>query len=446
MNAHRGDQDGSTVGGNAFLRPEPTDAWRQTAESRALQLREAIDEGIRYVSSTLPAYIVEPALGRLQQLSEAAPEDWLDPRYVVGEEVLTMIGYRWEAGWQPADLLHYLRRGTPRLDHLGAAAVRKQLMRSGLRDKAPPDWQQQLAAVEDLGEPGSGSGRRGWLFPAGLDPLRGWRQALALMARLRQMHRLALLGPPPSRWHTSTSPVREVGHPSGQPDARPAPAVLDRVRGLLAKAESTTFVAEAEALTAKAQELMTRHGFDEALLQNDRAGDDVEVSARRLHIDNPYAATKATLVHCVAEANRVRAVWDDHLGACTIIGLATDLETVDLLFTSLLVQAARALNDHGRDSRSGSADRSASFRRSFLLAFAGRIGERLAETSHDVASEYGAELVPVLARRQQAVDEKFERMFPSVSQGTTRRVDRRGWAAGRAAADDAVLPRGRLNR
>ena len=42
--------------------------------------------------------------------------------------------------------------------------------------------------------------------------------------------------------------------------------VLAKVRALLAKAESTTFEAEAEALTAKAHQLMVRHTIDEALV------------------------------------------------------------------------------------------------------------------------------------------------------------------------------------
>ena len=62
--------------------------------------------------------------------------------------------------------------------------------------------------------------------------------------------------------------------PPGGPVARPRPRragrsgsrMLDRVRALLAKAESTTFPAEAEALTGKAQELIARHSIDEALL------------------------------------------------------------------------------------------------------------------------------------------------------------------------------------
>ena len=44
------------------------------------------------------------------------------------------------------------------------------------------------------------------------------------------------------------------------------PRILDKVRALLAKAESTEFPEEAEAYTAKAQELMARHRIDRAVL------------------------------------------------------------------------------------------------------------------------------------------------------------------------------------
>lgn len=44
------------------------------------------------------------------------------------------------------------------------------------------------------------------------------------------------------------------------------------MRGLLAKAEATEFEQEAEALTAKAQQLIARHAVDGALLH---AGSDV---------------------------------------------------------------------------------------------------------------------------------------------------------------------------
>ena len=57
----------------------------------------------------------------------------------------------------------------------------------------------------------------------------------------------------------------EVG--TGADEAR----LYDKVRALLRKAESTSFPAEAEALTAKAQDLLARYALDRALLDGDRS-------------------------------------------------------------------------------------------------------------------------------------------------------------------------------
>jgi hypothetical protein len=45
----------------------------------------------------------------------------------------------------------------------------------------------------------------------------------------------------------------------------------------------------------------------------------------------------------VATANRCRVVWHRNLGLRTVMGFRTDLDAVELLFTSLLVQATTAL-------------------------------------------------------------------------------------------------------
>ena len=66
-------------------------------------------------------------------------------------------------------------------------------------------------------------------------------------------------------------------------------AVLARIRQLLAKAESTTFEAEALAFTAKAQELMTRHAIDAALVHDTAAG-----PPRRAHHPDRSPSTRPT--------------------------------------------------------------------------------------------------------------------------------------------------------
>jgi len=74
--------------------------------------------------------------------------------------------------------------------------------------------------------------------------------------------------------------------------------VLQKVRGLLAKAESTEFEAEAAALTAKAQELMTRHAIDRAALHVGQAVG--RPSIIRVAIEAPYVDPKSLLLQLVA--------------------------------------------------------------------------------------------------------------------------------------------------
>ena len=221
--------------------------------------------------------------------------------------------------------------------------------------------------------------------------------------------------------------------------------MLRRVRGLLAKAESTDFPEEADALTAKAQELMSTRMLDAALL--DASGPTPlrdGVHSRRLHVDGPYIEAKMTLLSRVGDANGVRTVWYRGLGIATVVGMTVDVQAVELLFTSLLVQAVRAMNARG--AAGGTTTRSAAFRRSFLLAYGHRIGERLttarSRTTADAAAA-GVDALPVLHSRQQAVDEVYEELFPGVRGRRSRAFDPAGWGAGRRAADSADLSGGR---
>src|SRR3546814_13183034 len=77
---------------------------------------------------------------------------------------------------------------------------------------------------------------------------------------------------------------------------------------MLAKAESTQFPAEAEALLAKAQELMSRHAIDEAMLQSaGRAASDA-VTTTVVVTTAHYAGAKASLLGAIAAANHCRVI------------------------------------------------------------------------------------------------------------------------------------------
>jgi hypothetical protein len=255
-----------------------------------------------------------------------------------------------------------------------------------------------------------------------------------VLAMLLALPALPRIVPPPGSATVTAAPRRGVEQ-----------KMLSRVRALLAKAESTTFPEEAEALSAKAQELMSRYSLERIVVESNTGTDGVTdpypAAARRMWLDNPYVAAKAMLVGAVAEANRCRTVLSEKLGFTTVLGDEVDLEIVELLSTSLLVQATRAMVSAGSQLTRSGRSRTRSYRQSFLLAYATRIGERLS-TARDVSTAAvadAAQLLPVLAARERVVDELFESMFPqsisrSFSVGNTS-----GWHAGRAAADLAVL-------
>jgi hypothetical protein len=164
-----------------------------------------------------------------------------------------------------------------------------------------------------------------------------------------------------------------------------------------------------------------------------------------MHLLQPYEAAKVQLLTVVASANGVRSVWHDDVGMATVVGLPVDLELTELLFTSLLVQASRALTETGRAGPSRT--RSPSFRRSFLLAYALRIGERLEEAraagTAQAEADVGGALVPVLTARAEAVDEATDALFPDLRTVQTRISNAQGWHAGRLAAEHADLRAGR---
>ena len=237
-------------------------------------------------------------------------------------------------------------------------------------------------------------------------------------------------------------PPGSTASPSGH-DADVDDPVLVKVRALLAQAESTTFDAEAATFTAKAHELMARHAIDTAMLWASSERDERPTTIR-LAIDDPYADIKALLLHCVATRSRCRSVRHVHYGLASVVGFASDVAAAQLLFTSLLVQSQVALQAEGAKGPPGTRARSRSFRSSFLLAFTQRVDERMAEINaaveRGVVDEERSALLPVLAARDDVVDDAVTEMFGELRTDFVRGgSDAVGWACGKLAADLARL-------
>ncbi len=364
----------------------------------------------------------------------------------------SLLARLWQAGWQPADLARTVRRelGVRHLrlavdliaaESRGYAAAALDARWSGqLRELEAAAWW----ATDDEFLTGVALRERADRFTVAT-------LLLELNRLLGRLPPITLLAPPPG---SAAGPASSSGTSgiSFAPKTGSEPRMLGRIRALLAKAESTEFPDEAEALTAKAQQLMAQHSIDEALLAAS-SGRGSEPGACRIGVDNPYEAPKAVLLDAVAGANRAKSVWSKDLGFCTVVGFPADLEAVELLYTSLLVQATSAMNSAGVQRGGGGGSRTKSFRQSFLVAYAARIRERLAEATTRVTEEALANegarsapgggtpsLLPVLAAREEAVQESTDRMFPGLRTGRAIRAnDYEGWAQGRAAADRAQL-------
>lgn len=349
----------------------------------------------------------------------------------------------WRRGWQPADVVRYVRRELEdeHVRLLAGLVVEEQEQEqeqeqaqtrgstAGNRQPPPaPRWAAQLDEVRELAA-----------HPARADRFSYATTALELYRLLLRLPTLEPLDQPRTAGGAKNSP-----HPESR--------MLSRIRALLAKAEATGFPEEAEALSAKAQELMARHSIDEALLAA-RAHSKNAPGACRIGVEPPYETAKAVLLDAVARANRCESVWNDDLGFSTVVGFEADLEVVELLHTSLLVQATTAMTKAEAAQRKGGRKRTKTFRQSFLAAYAHRIGVRLAEVAEAQVAEAEAEgvgphgagapeqdLLPVLAARGVAVRDQFTRMFPDTVTTRVRGVsDLAGWRQGSEAADRAQV-------
>jgi hypothetical protein len=206
---------------------------------------------------------------------------------------------------------------------------------------------------------------------------------------------------------------------------------------------------------------MARHGIDMALLAAAQPGVD-EIGATRVEVADPYSAGKARLLGWTASALRCRAVLHElrgprhrgrgRIGAVTVFGFASDRERVEVLFTSLLLQAQTQLVAQ----RPPHPDESvAAYRRSWLHGFAVRVHRRLVEAERRAEERAGQVSAdgPGVARRRgagargpaQPGGAGLRRGVPRSRPGQAVGVVGQRVRAGAAAGDAADLGAGALH-
>jgi hypothetical protein len=194
--------------------------------------------------------------------------------------------------------------------------------------------------------------------------------------------------------------------------------LLDRVRKLLAKAEDESVTPpEAQALTAKAAELMAKYGIDRALLAADRPETDHPAN-RVIDVLNPWGRVKAHLLSGLASALRCQAIMLSSSSGTKVhlFGYQSDLERADLLYTSVLIQMWHGLAGAQVPSWSRSAR---AWRRSWLLGFATAVITRVRAAEHAAACQAtapaaasGSRTALVLADRTLVIRRNVEQAYP----------------------------------
>jgi hypothetical protein len=233
--------------------------------------------------------------------------------------------------------------------------------------------------------------------------------------------------------------------------------MIDKITKLLAKAESTTHAAEAEAFTAKATELMMKWAIDEAMLAAQGKLVKDEIVRYNQGFGGTYWKAHSELFTSLGYGLGFRQFhakpWlsgkgQDHL-ICTWIGFKSEIEAGKVLFASLLLQATSAQAEYMKTGFSVNTWDTASdgmqkfkARRNFTMGFGYAVRDRLkaqrkAATATAQAEHTGTSVALVLADRDHELDAYMTQF--KLRNGRGSRITGGGMGAGRSAGQRADL-------
>ncbi|MFE3290888.1 DUF2786 domain-containing protein [Rhodococcus sp. NPDC059234] len=167
--------------------------------------------------------------------------------------------------------------------------------------------------------------------------------------------------------------------------------MLARIGGLLRQAESTTNPHEAQAFMEAAQRIATATSIDLAVArshtsQRERRATPVQRSIRIGETGKKGLRTYVHLFVSIAAANDVQCDVAHNSTQVFAYGFDTDIDASEALYSSLLMQMVRASDAFIR-SGAHRPVAGVTARLNFQLAFAARIGERLATAKREAEAD-----------------------------------------------------------
>jgi len=225
---------------------------------------------------------------------------------------------------------------------------------------------------------------------------------------------------------------------------------ISKIHGLLQKAQATTSVPEAEALTELAEKLMIQAGISAAEIDSRKPADQREqiVNIRR-DMPGSWGNAHSTFFYQIMNAlGTVKVIKQPRRDATTsrqlwVIGFESDVIAAYQLADSLLLQAKSALTvwertTEGRAALAASSPAAVfSQRRSFTIAFAIRAAERVRQSRRTVLQEAPAGSALVLISRKDELAQYIAAKHPGLTSSRARYRFGAATDAGTAAGQNA---------
>lgn len=218
--------------------------------------------------------------------------------------------------------------------------------------------------------------------------------------------------------------------------------ILSKVRSLLDKAESTEFPEEAEALQAKAFELMSLYGIEQAVLASKGERED-KIDQLVIDLSGAYAVGRAHLLTRISTALGAQGLYFPAgkrrpVAGYVVVAHESTRERIAFLYTMLFAQATRGM----QKMTGGTPGRVRSARASYMLAFATVVGGRLDQVEGRVrheeeAAKPGTGLVLVTRDRQ--VEQTYHQLYPRIRSVKAHAGSTAGYAAGLRDGERADL-------
>lgn len=214
--------------------------------------------------------------------------------------------------------------------------------------------------------------------------------------------------------------------------------ILDRVRKLLAQADSVAGTPEADVFNAKAFALIAQHGIDEAAAR--AAGDDgpADIIKRNIHITGQYRTQQRLLLYGLV--NALHCAGAGHNYVEQLFGTDQALDRIEVLFSTLRLQ----MFSGAKTARGYDASSTKVARRRWMEGFAQAVYSRLARAEHQATAASPGAAVVLVDDRDRADRQMRAELRVRAPRRRYVRADHAAAQAGTAAGSRADIGHDRL--